>query len=330
MPRFPIDAQYLVGLLEDLINTPSPTGDTAWAISFVQNELDSLGATTSITANGALLAQYAGLRDDRPRALTSHIDTRGAMVAEIKPDGRLRISPLGDVDWNGLPGEAITIQPRSGTGIRGSVVRTPGEEFEVRIDDRTSSADETRMLGIEIGDFISLDPRFERTPSGFIRSRFLDAKACIACLVTALRALSEAGVSPAQRTHVLISNFEEVGRPERAALPRDLHEHLMLDMAPVGPGQNGSEYHCSLCVKDDLAPYSKDLNDKMAAIAARAGIELKRDIFPQRTGSGWLGGTARVARFGPGIDPAQGYERTHVDALVDAANLIAEYLIEEE
>lgn len=330
MPRFPIDAQYLVGLLEDLINTPSPTGDTAWAVSFVQNELDSVGALTAITANGALLAQYAGLRDDRPRALTCHIDTPGAMVAEIKPSGRLRISPLGEIDWAGLQGEAVTIQPRSGTGIRGSIVCGQNDEFAVRVDERTSSIDETRMLGIEIGDFISIDPRFEKTPSGFVRSRFLDAKSCVACLVTALRALSEAGVSPAQRTHVLISNFEEVGQPERGSLPVDLHEHVILDMAPVGAGQNGSEYHCSLCVKDMRTPYSKDLNDKMAAIATRAGIELRRDIFPNRSGGGWIGGTARVARFGPGLDSAQGYERTHVDALVDAANLIAEYLIEEE
>jgi putative aminopeptidase FrvX len=349
MPRFEIDTDYLVSFLKDLLNTPSPTGDTAWAVSFAQNELETLGATTFITPKGALVANYQGLQDDRPRALTAHIDTLGLMVAEIKSSGRLRTTALGGIMWPTIESEGVTIQTQSGRGIRGSMVFENGaahvnkeapisprnaNNLEVRIDERTSSAEETRLLGINVGDFVALDPKFEASESGYIRSRFLDDKACVACLVAALKALHDAGVSPAQRTTVLISNYEEVGHGGMDSLPDDLHEYLVLDMAVVGNGQNGDEFHCSLCVKDSSGPYSKELNQKIVDIAGRANIDLRRDIYPHYGSDGsayWRsGGTARVSLIGPGVDTSHGYERTHIDALRATAQLIAEYLIEED
>ena len=349
MPRFQIDTEYLVSVLQDLINTPSPTGDTAWAISFAQNELDSIGATTFVTPKGALLAHYPGLQDDKPRALSAHVDTLGLMVAEIKSNGRLRLTALGGIMWPTIESEGVTIQTQSGTGVRGSIVFENGaahvnrealsasrnsHNLEVRIDERTNSAEETRLLGIEVGDFVYIDPKFEKSESGFIRSRFLDDKACVACLIAALKSLHDAGVSPAQRTHILISNYEEVSHGGMDSLPTDLHEYLVLDMAVVGTGQNGDEHHCSLCIKDSSGPYSKELTAKIASIAGRANIDLKRDIYPHYGSDGsayWQsGGTARVALIGPGVDTSHGYERTHMDALKDTAQLIAEYLIEEE
>ena len=68
----------MLHILEDLLNTPSPTGDTDWAISFVQNELENLEIATYRTPKGAVVAHYEGLRSDKPRALTAHVDTLGA------------------------------------------------------------------------------------------------------------------------------------------------------------------------------------------------------------------------------------------------------------
>ncbi len=42
------------------------------------------------------------------------------------------------------------------------------EEMELRLDERTSSVDETRALGIEVGDFVAFDPRVEVSESGFV------------------------------------------------------------------------------------------------------------------------------------------------------------------
>lgn len=348
MARFTISSEYLTRVLTDLLNTPSPTGDTDWAISFVHQELDSIGIQSIRTHKGALIASLEGLKDDRPRALSAHVDTLGAMVAQVKSNGRLKMTALNGLMWPTVESEGVWVQTRSGRQVRGSVVLANGaahvnkeaqtgkrdaDTMEVRVDERTASADETRMLGIEVGDFIYFDPRVEVLPSGFIRSRFLDDKACVACLLASLKALKDAGVSAAQRTHVLFSNYEEVGHGGYDGLPEDLAEMLVLDMACIGDGIQGDEFHCSICLKDSGGPYSKRLTDKLRGIAEAAGVDLKPDIYPYYGSDGTMywraGGNAEVALIGPGVDTSHGYERTHADALNDTAILVAEYLIEE-
>jgi putative aminopeptidase FrvX len=204
--------------------------------------------------------------------------------------------------------------------------------MEVRLDERTTRQEETRLLGIDVGDFVYFDPRVEVSESGFIRSRFLDDKACVACLVGAVKSLMEGGVTPAQSTTLLISNFEEVGHGGMDGLPDDLSELVVLDMGCIGDGLQGDEFHCSVCVKDSASPYSKNLTDKLRGLAERRGIDLKADVYPYYSSDGTVywraGGRAEVALIGPGIDTSHGYERTHTEALVDTAQLIAEYLVD--
>ncbi len=349
MARFEIDRDYLIKTLLDLLNTPSPTGDTDWAISYVEQELEVFGIHAGRTFKGALVANMPGLRNDRPRALTAHVDTLGAMVAEIKPSGRLRLSALGGLMWPSVESEGVTVMTKGGAGVSGSIVLINGaahvnrkasttertaETMEVRLDARANNAEETRLLGVEVGDFVYVDPRpVYDEASGFIRSRFLDDKACVACLLAALKAISDSGVTPLQRTTVLISNFEEVGHGGVDGLPDDLAEFVVLDMAVIGEGQQGSEYHCSICVKDSSGPYSRRLTDRLRAIAEQAGVDLKPDLYPYYGSDGsqyWrAGGRAEVALIGPGVDNSHAYERTHIEALVHTATLVAEYLIEE-
>ncbi len=348
MARFEISTEYLTKTLVDLLNTPSPTGDTEYAVSFVQQELDYMGVQTRLTTKGALIATLDGLKSDRPRAMTAHVDTLGAIVAQVKGSGRLRLSPIGGLMWPTVESEGLSIATRSGRLVRGSLVLNNGaghvnkqaatmernaDTMEVRLDERTTTAEETRLLGIEVGDFIYFDPRVEQNESGFIRSRFLDDKACIACALAAIKALRDSGVTPAQRTSFLVSNFEEVGHGGVDSLPTDLSELVVLDMACIGDGLQGDEFHCSLCVKDSSGPYSKRLSDKLRGIADQRGIDIKTDVYPMYGSDGsayWrAGGSAEVALIGPGVDTSHGYERTHVDALNDTAALVAEYLAEE-
>jgi putative aminopeptidase FrvX len=348
MARFEIPTDYLTKTLVDLLNTPSPTGDTEYAISFVQGELESLGVRTERTLKGALLAHIDGLQSDKPRALTAHVDTLGAIVAEIKSSGRLRLSALNGIMWPTVESEGVWIATRSGRQVRGSMVFVNGaahvnkdatsasrnaDNLEVRLDERTNSSEETRLLGIEVGDFVYFDPRVEASEAGFIRSRFIDDKACVVCLMAAVKALKDSGATPAQRTTLLISNFEEVGHGGMDSVPSDLHEMIVLDMACIGNGLRGDEFHCSLCVKDSSGPYSKRLSDKLRDIADLRGIDLKTDVYPYYGSDGsayWRsGGRAEVALIGPGVDTSHGYERTHIDALVDTASLVAEYLVAE-
>lgn len=348
MARFEIDTEYLTRVLVDLLNIPSPTGDTEWAISLIENELSVYDVPTSRTKKGALVANLEGLRNDAPRGLSAHVDTLGAMVREIKPNGRLRLTALNGVMWPTVESEGVWVATRSGAQVRGSIVLANGaahvnreartaerndSSLEVRLDERTSRAEETRQLGIEVGDFVYFDPRVEQSASGFIRSRFLDDKAAVACVLAAVKALKDVGVTPAQRTTAQFSNFEEVGHGGIDGLPNDLAELIIIDMAAIGDGLRGDEFHCTICTKDSSGPYGKRLTEKLRTLAERAGIDLKTDVYPFYSSDGsvyWQGGgQAEVALIGPGVDTSHGYERTHVDALKDTAELIAEYLVED-
>jgi len=343
-----IDTDYLTNFLVGLLNTPSPTGDAERGIAYTERALRTLGLETRRTVKGALLATLVGRSDSAPRAVTAHVDTLGAMVKEIKPNGRLALTQIGGYAWNAIEGEGVTVATegqgtyqgsvqlnKASSHVHGAAVNETKREagtLEVRVDARTGSAQDTRALGIAVGDFVYLDPRVE-TVNGFIRSRHLDDKACVACVLAAVKALQEAGEVPAQRTTIHVSNYEEVGHGAAGGFPPDIVELLTVDMAAIGDGQASDEFHCTLCVKDSGGPYHIDFNRKLRQLAAEKGIALRTDIYPYYGSDGealWRAGAdVRVALIGPGVDASHSYERTHLDALGDTARLIGYYLLSE-
>jgi putative aminopeptidase FrvX len=342
-----INSDYLLDFLSHLLNTPSPTGYAQRGIAFTQQALEAFPTLElSRTRKGALVAVWPGERSDAPRALTAHVDTLGAMVKLIKPNGRLQLTNIGTFAWNTVEGEACTIFTREGKPIRGSFLLTKAsghvhskevtelerkdENLEVRIDARTSSEAETRALGIEVGDFVAFDPRLE-VNNGFIRSRHLDDKACVACILAAVKALNDAGLKPAEKTYLHISNYEEVGHGAAAGIPPEVAEVLAVDMAAVGEGQNSDEFHASLCVKDSGGPYHHDLSQHLRRLAEEHQIPYKVDIYPYYGSDGeafWrAGGDVAVALIGPGVDASHNYERTHIEALIATTQWLLAYLL---
>jgi putative aminopeptidase FrvX len=203
--------------------------------------------------------------------------------------------------------------------------------MEVRLDARTTSEEETRDLGINVGDFVVFDTRTEVT-EGFVRSRFLDDKACAANLVAAIQSLAAAGLKPAQTTYFHFSNYEEVGHGASAGIPAEVHELVTVDMAAVGDGQESDEFHATLCVKDSGGPYHHGLGQKLRALADRHGIPYKVDIYPNYGSDGeafWrAGGDVAVALIGPGVDASHNYERTHTEALEATTRWVMAYLLD--
>ncbi len=342
-----LDTQALVSFLADLLNTPSPTGYSAQAVAFTEQALAAYPEVKlSQTRKGALVAFFPGQSSDAPRALTAHVDTLGAMVKEVKSNGRLKLTKIGGFAWNTVEGEGLTVFTAAGSRVRGSLLLTKAsghvhgaqvneikrddDTMEVRLDERVTNADETRALGIEVGDFVAFDPRVELT-NNFVRSRHLDDKACVACLVAAIKALHDAGLKPAQDTTFLISNFEEVGHGAAAGIPPQVTELLTVDMAAVGEGQTSDEYHVTLCVKDSGGPYHHGLSTRLRSLAEEHAIPYKIDIYPFYGSDGeafWRsGGDVAVALIGPGVDASHNYERTHLDALVDTTRWVMAYLL---
>lgn len=344
-----IDTPFLTDFLTKLLNTPSPTGLAEPAIALTEESLKSFkDLKLSRTRKGALLAAWAGERDDAPRAVTAHADTLGAMVKEIKSNGRLKLTQIGGYPWNAIEGEGCTVFTRSGRAVRGSILLTKAsshvygaevgemkrsaDTLEVRLDARTVSEKESLDLGIEVGNFVALDARVEIN-AGFVRSRHLDDKACVACVVAAVKALSDAKKKPARSVYFLISNYEEVGHGAAAGIPAEVEELLVVDMAAVGDGQTSDEFHASLCVKDSGGPYHHGLSERLRTLAEKHAIPYKVDIYPHYGSDGeafWAaGGDVAVALIGPGVDASHNYERTHTEALVATTRWVLAYLMEE-
>ncbi len=341
-----IDARAMTDFLVGLLNTPSPTGFAEPGIAYVEQAFSGFPLRLRRTPKGALVAAWEGRSNAEPRALTAHVDTLGAMVREIKSNGRLKLTRIGGFAWNTVEGEGCVVFTAAGKTVRGSLLlgkasghvygaevgesKRDDNAMEVRLDERTTSADETRALGIQVGDFVAFDPRVEVSPAGFIRSRHLDDKAGVAAIWGAVKAMVDAGLQPAQRATIHISHYEEVGHGAASGFPPDLVELLAVDMAAIGEGLTSDEFNVTLCVKDSGGPYHIDMRRKLERLAQSADIPYKLDIYPYYASDGeayWkAGGDVRVGLIGPGVDASHNYERTHGEAVVRTAQLVAEYL----
>lgn len=352
MAELSIHIPSMIEFLTGLLNTPSPTGYHAEAIAYTQKAFKALkvpGLKLSTTTKGALLGILEGQASNARRGVTAHLDTLGLMVREVKANGRLKTSPLGGIVWATVEMEGVTVRAADDRRYRGTMLSVnpsshvnrdiyrserTADNMEIRLDVKTSSAAETRALGIEVGDFIFVDPRVEVGEAGFIRSRFLDDKAAVAAIYGALRAMKEAGLKPAQDTAFLIANYEEVGHGGSSGWPFELAELLALDMGAIGESQNSDEFSVSICIKDGGGPYHFDMNNRLRRLASAHNIPYKTDIYVYYSSDGtayWrAGGDAKVGLIGPGVDASHSYERTHQASLMHTAHLLARYLVDVE
>ncbi len=345
-----INMEKVMDFLIGLLNTHSPTGYHVEAIDYVRREFEKLdipNLTISDTNKGALLITVPGENTDKAVGMTAHIDTLGLMVKAIKSNGRLKCTRLGGLLWGGVESEGVTIRTNDNKRYRGTIAPSNtsthvnrgihtsdrnDDTMEVRLDLKTSNAKETREYGISVGDFVFLDTRIERSEAGFIRSRFLDDKAGVAGIYGGLLALKDAGVQPAQTSHFLIANYEEVGHGGATGLPDEIEELVSIDMGAIGSGQTGDEFSVSICVKDAGGPYHFDMNNKFRRLADTNEIPYNLDIYVYYASDGtsyWRAGQdARVGLFGPGVDASHAYERTHEDSIKHTTHLIARYLLD--
>ena len=345
-----LESHHILQALRNLLDIPSPTGLTAECLAWLERELHTLGVKTTYSRKGALKWSIGGGKG-APRAILAHIDTLGAMVKEIKYNGRLRLAMLGGYEWGTVEGEYCLIHTQSGRSLSGTVVnvrqsthvwgaalsenKRNSETLEVRLDAlldgrAIGSALDTRALGVAVGDFVSWQPRTEVFENGYIKSRFLDNKAGVAILLAITKELLTGKKKLPSRVDFIITNYEEVGHGAAGTVAPDVAEVVAVDMAAIGDGQTSSEMHCTLCVKDSSGPYDHSLSQHLRQVATRAGVDLKIDIYPfysSDASAAWNAGLdAKCALIGPGVDASHAYERTHVNALLETSKLLLEYL----
>lgn len=332
--------------IAELTSIASPTGYTYEIINHIQKYFIEKNVPTVISPKGGLLVTMEGQDDRRQRYVTAHVDTLGAIVREIKGDGRLKIDLLGSFLYNAIEGEYCTIHVASNQDkISGTILmhqtsvhvykdaRTAErnqDNMEVRIDAPVENEDDVRALGIRVGDFISFEPRIEITDSGFIKSRHLDDKVSVALLIEMIDKIHSQELALAHTTHFYFSNNEEIGYGGNANIPTEVEEYLAVDMGAIGDGQQSDEFTVSICAKDASGPYHYELRQEFVKLCHENDIEYKVDIYPyyvsDATGAMKAGYDVRHGLIGAGIDASHAFERTHFLSVDQTASLIHAYL----
>jgi len=341
-----MDTGYLLSTLTTLLNIPSPTGMTDLAVGFVCSELTKFGIPFELTRRGAIRANLAGAREHPDRAVSAHLDTLGAIVKRIKPSGRLEVSPVGHWSARFAEGARVTVFMDEARKMRGTILplkasgHTYGDEVdelpvswanvEVRLDERIESARDTLALGVNVGDIIAVDTNHEFANNGFINARHLDDKAGTAAVLTAAKAVVDAGITLPLNCHLLFTISEEVGVGASHILHGDVAEMVSIDNGTIAPEQNTSEYGVTIAMQDSSGPFDWHLTRSLLHLCRRFNIEHSRDVFnhyrSDAASAMEAGNDMRAALICFALDASHGYERTHVDSLIALSRLINAYM----
>lgn len=339
------DKQRLENIIE-LTQIPSPTGNTSNIINYIAKKFDKLDVEYQITPKGGILVTLDGKDKEQHRFVTAHVDTLGAMVRAVKTDGRLKIDLIGGFPYAVIEGEYCTIHSSlldkefTGTILMHQtsthVYRDAGTaernqaNMEVRLDYKVANPEEVDKLGIQVGDFISFDPRAQITEEGYVKSRHLDDKVCVALLLEMIENVQKEDLKLAHTTHFYISNNEEIGYGGNSNIADQVVEYLALDMGAMGDDQQTDEYTVSICVKDASGPYHLGLRNQLVEICQEKEIGYQLDIYPyygsDASAAMRAGADVRHGLIGPGIDASHAYERTHIDSVNATYKLLEAYL----
>lgn len=336
--------KYALKTLEELVMIPSPSGFTDNITDYLIKELTDLGYAPKRMNKGGVAVELGG-DEGEGLLLGCHVDTLGGMVEKIKDDGRLKIAPLGFLSPNNIEDINVMIYTHSGKEYEGTChmempswhintnyETTPRtfENMEIVIDQHVKSADDTRALGIEVGDVICFDPQFRITESGYIKSRHLDDKLS-ACVILALaKYLKEEKPSLKRKVYAHFTVYEEVDHGASAYCPADVAEFLAVDMACVGPQYRGDEHMVSICAKDNAGPCSFSMVSALQATARSLNLECTTEVFPNYASDADIivkaGYDVRHCTVGPGVYASHGYERSHIDGLKNTFKMVKGYM----
>ena len=332
---------FITDQLKQLTSIPSPTGFTKEVTQYLVSTLESMGYTPERSRKGNILVAIGG--EGSPLILAAHVDTLGAMVRSIKSNGRLRPTTLGGHQWSTADGENCTVHTRDGKVYTGVVlnkepsahvadqkVETVEENMEILLDENVSSEDEVKALGVQTGDIIAMDPRTTVTPSGYIKSRFLDDKLSAAILLGIAKEVADGALTLNRKVSLLFTVYEEVGHGGAASIPEGVTEVISVDMGCVGDGLACEETQVSICAKDSHGPYHYDVVTGLIAAAKREKLDFAVDVYPHYGSDADVALTAgydvRHGLIGAGVYASHGYERSHVDGVKNTFKLLCAYL----
>ncbi len=345
---FNFDRDYCISAFKKLLGADSTTGQYLEVQRVLCALLDEIKVPYTLTRKGGVIAGLGG--EGEALAVTAHLDDIGLMVRHVNPDGTLNVCPVGGLYPFYCVTENVRVYALTGGVYTGTVCRTPnsihvteeelrGEPGDFRknvcvvLDENVKTAEDTRALGVDTGAVIALEPRFVYA-NGYLKSRFIDDKACAAALLAVMKEIKEKGVKLKRKVYAYFAVYEEIGHGT-TFLPADVTDILAVDIAPTGPQQNSDERKVSVFFKDSRFPYHLGMAQELLAAGKAAGADVVSDIFTPHYGtdgdaSVLAGYDIRHGAVGPGTANSHGYERTHIEGLENTAKLLFEYIAAKE
>lgn len=336
---------YMVEETKKILAIDSPSGYTKNVAEYVMGLYQDMGYKPVMTVKGGILVDLGGKDSSDAVMLEAHIDTLGAMVSEVKANGRLKVSPIGGMNPNNAEAENCRIITRFSGIYEGTFqladasIHVNGdydekkrtyEEMEVVLDERVYSKEDVEKLGILAGDFVCFDPRTTVTQTGYIKSRFLDDKLSVGILLGYAKYLKEEGIEPERRIYQHITVYEEVGHGGAASIPGGVTEVISVDMGCIGEGLSCDETMVSICAKDSRGPYNYDVVTGLVEAAKNKNLDFAVDVYPYYGSDADVALTAgydvRHGLIGPGVYASHGYERSHRDGVKNTFALLCAYL----
>ncbi len=341
-----LDIAYLTGTMQRLIQTPSPVGYYEKMKPLIEQLAAELGYTVTYDNCNTAYVTVPGKDRSKTVCISAHADTLGFMVRHVNADGTLRIRSVGGINFANVEGENVTVHTRSGKTFTGMLICTHHSSHAyddaktldrnedtvcVLLDQPVDKPEQVKALGICNGDYVSIDPRFTLTDNGYIKSRFIDNKAAMACSFAVLKALAEQSLVPCCNTVFAFSFYEEIGLGG-ARVPEEISEYVAVDIAILGPDADGTDRTVTICAKDATMPYDYDLTNRLIAAAQRHGCDYAIDLF-YRYGTDASqavrgGNNLRAAAFGMGVYASHGVERAHIDGIENTARLMLAYVLQ--
>ncbi|HBD63322.1 MAG TPA: aminopeptidase [Clostridiales bacterium] len=338
--------EYTLKLLEEIINIPSPSGYCKNVMLHIENAAAEQGYKVSKNNKGNRIIEIEGEDSSRCIGIPVHVDTLGAMVRSVNTDGTIRITTIGGNMFSTLDGEYCKIHTRAGKIYTGTILsaspaahvypdakeRARNEEnMMVRLDEVVKNEADVKKLEIGAGDFISVEPKFMITPSGFVKSRYLDNKAGTACALSVMEMFRRLGTKPKYTTKIIVSSYEEVGHG-CSSIPEDISELVAIDMGCIGLDLSCTEQDVSICAKDSSGPYDYDITGRLIELAEKYELNYAVDVYPMYSSdvSASLkgGNDIRGGLIGSGVHASHGMERTHIKGIESTIKLMYAYLTE--
>jgi putative aminopeptidase FrvX len=344
-----IDPARIQRRLLELLSIASPCGLTDEVIHYIGGQLEHIGAEFDVTRRGTVRARIRAnttrAGEGPSRAIANHVDSIGAMIRFILPDGRLLVAPIGF--WSSRFAESArvtlftsrasfrgTLLPQVNWGVSRDhgveAVPLDWDHIELRLDEPVFTADDVRELSIQVGDFVALDSQPEILPNGYIVGRNLDNKAGAAAVLETVEHITSEKLELPRDVYVLFTVTETIGAGTGSALLPDISELVTVDFASLPPEEKSPFKRVTIAAGDAAGPYDYHLTAHLQQLAESAGIPYQRKVLEASHNDAAsalaAGHDVRTAVITYAGDASHSLERTHIESLRNVAALLVEYM----